>query len=65
MLLPTGEVERRLIRTGDFGMPGRQEVLSGVAAGDRVLLSGGTNKASDKATGKATEASDQSDGDSR
>ncbi len=36
--LPSGEIERRLVRTGDLGMPGRQEVLSGVQAGDTVLL---------------------------
>jgi len=61
VLLPTGEVERRLIRTGEFGMPGRQEVLSGLAAGDRVLLSGGESKA----PGKASGASDRGDGESR
>jgi RND family efflux transporter MFP subunit len=38
VLLPNDHVERRLIRTGELGMPGRQEVLSGVEAGDRVLL---------------------------
>jgi RND family efflux transporter MFP subunit len=39
VLLPDGQVERRLIRTGELGMPGRQEVLSGLEAGERVLLS--------------------------
>lgn len=38
VLLSSGEVERRLIRTGELGIPGRQEVLSGVAAGEKVLL---------------------------
>jgi len=38
VLLPDGQVERRLIRTGELGMPGRQEVLSGVEAGEQVLL---------------------------
>jgi len=38
VLLSDGQVERRLIRTGELGMPGRQEVLSGVEAGDVVLL---------------------------
>jgi membrane fusion protein, multidrug efflux system len=45
VLLESGAVERRLIRTGEFGVPGRQEVLSGVTAGDRVLLSVGTREA--------------------
>lgn len=31
-------LERRLIKTGRLGMPGRVEVLSGVTAGDRVVL---------------------------
>lgn len=30
--------ERRLIRTGQFGIPGRVEVLSGLSAGERVIL---------------------------
>ena len=34
----TGELERRLIKTGALGMPGRTEVLSGVNAGERVAL---------------------------
>lgn len=34
----TGESERRLIKTGALGMPGRTEVLSGVNAGERVAL---------------------------
>ena len=33
-----GTIERRLIKTGQIGMPGRQEVLSGLAAGERVIL---------------------------
>ncbi len=33
-----GTVERRMIRTGRLGMPGRVEVLSGVSAGERVVL---------------------------
>lgn len=31
-------LHRRLIKTGKLGMPGRVEVLSGVEAGDRVVL---------------------------
>ena len=33
-----GQVERRFIKTGRLGMPGRIEVLSGLKAGERVLL---------------------------
>jgi RND family efflux transporter MFP subunit len=44
VLLPDGQVERRLIRTGELGMPGRQEVLSGVEAGDVVLLGQRVNR---------------------
>lgn len=33
-----GRLERRFIQTGRLGMPGRIEVLSGVKAGERVLL---------------------------
>ncbi|MFG0265735.1 MAG: efflux RND transporter periplasmic adaptor subunit [Rhodopirellula sp. JB055] len=36
--LPDGVVERRLIQSGNLGMPGRKEVLSGVDVGERVLL---------------------------
>jgi RND family efflux transporter MFP subunit len=35
--LPNGLVERRLVRTGSLGMPGRVEVLSGVQSGELVL----------------------------
>lgn len=33
-----GAVERRLVKTGRLGMPGRQEVLSGLEPGDKVVL---------------------------
>lgn len=33
-----GELERRMIRTGLVGIPGRIEVLSGLSAGERVVL---------------------------
>jgi multidrug efflux pump subunit AcrA (membrane-fusion protein) len=33
-----GIVERRFVKTGRLGMPGRIEVLSGVQAGERVIL---------------------------
>ena len=38
VVLPDGVLERRLIKTGSLGMPGRQEVLSGVDVGERVVL---------------------------
>lgn len=40
VVLPDGTLERRLVKIGQLGMPGRQEVLSGVEAGDRVILHG-------------------------
>ena len=33
-----GQIERRFIKTGRLGMPGRIEVLSGLKAGERVVL---------------------------
>jgi RND family efflux transporter MFP subunit len=38
VVLSDGILERRLIKTGHLGIPGRQEVLSGVDAGERVVL---------------------------
>jgi len=38
VLRPDGRLERRFIQTGRVGMPGRIEVLSGVKAGERVVL---------------------------
>lgn len=38
VVLDDGTIERRLIKTGQIGMPGRQEVLSGLEAGERVIL---------------------------
>ena len=38
VVLPGNVVERRFIKTGRLGMPGRVEVLSGLHAGERVLL---------------------------
>jgi len=35
---PDGAKEKRFIKTGRLGMPGRVEVLSGLEAGERVLL---------------------------
>lgn len=35
---PDGTLERRYIKTGQVGIPGRQEVLSGLQAGDKVIL---------------------------
>jgi RND family efflux transporter MFP subunit len=33
-----GQIEKRFIKTGRLGMPGRIEVLSGLKAGERVVL---------------------------
>lgn len=38
VLTEDGQMERRFVKTGQLGMPGRIEVLSGVSAGERVLL---------------------------
>jgi RND family efflux transporter MFP subunit len=38
VVLPSGVVERRLVKSGSLGMPGRQEVLSGVDVGEQVVL---------------------------
>lgn len=38
VVLPDGTIERRLVKIGQLGMPGRREVLSGVEAGQRVLI---------------------------
>jgi RND family efflux transporter MFP subunit len=38
VVLPGNVVERRFIKTGRLGMPGRVEVLSGLQAGERVIL---------------------------
>ncbi len=32
------DIEKRFIKTGRLGMPGRIEVLSGLKAGERVVL---------------------------
>ncbi|WP_404308715.1 efflux RND transporter periplasmic adaptor subunit [Neorhodopirellula lusitana] len=40
VVLPDGNIERRLVKIGQLGIPGRQEVLSGVEAGERVLIHG-------------------------
>lgn len=38
VVLEGGMLERRFIKTGRLGMPGRVEVLSGLRAGERVVL---------------------------
>lgn len=38
VVLPDNTIQRRLIKTGRLGMPGRIEVLSGVAVGDKVVI---------------------------
>lgn len=40
--LGDGTIERRLVTIGQLGMPGRREVLSGVEAGERVVLHDGS-----------------------
>jgi RND family efflux transporter MFP subunit len=41
VVLPDGTLQRRMIKTGRLGMPGRIEVLSGLQAGETVVLQGG------------------------
>lgn len=41
VVLPDGVIERRLIKSGNLGMPGSQEVLSGVDVGETVVLHSG------------------------
>ncbi len=50
VLLPNGQIERRLVRVGTLGMPGRVEVLSGVQVGETVILQPTSNKPSDLST---------------
>jgi RND family efflux transporter MFP subunit len=38
VVLPDETIERRFIKTGRLGMPGRVEVLSGLQPGERVIL---------------------------
>ena len=38
VVMADGTLQRRLIKTGRLGMPGRVEVLSGLTAGERVVL---------------------------
>lgn len=38
VVLPDGNLERRLIKSGRLGFPGRMEVLSGLQAGERVIV---------------------------
>ena len=38
VVTPEGKPEKRFIKTGRVGMPGRIEVLSGLEPGERVLL---------------------------
>ncbi|MAT72157.1 MAG: efflux transporter periplasmic adaptor subunit [Planctomycetaceae bacterium] len=40
-----GELEKRFVKTGRLGMPGRIEVLSGLKAGERVVLDPNANLA--------------------
>ncbi len=54
VVLPSNVVERRMIKTGRLGMPGRVEVLSGVRAGDNVIL---------RATSSASPSINRSEGE--
>ncbi|WP_197995036.1 efflux RND transporter periplasmic adaptor subunit [Gimesia panareensis] len=45
---PDGTLERRYIKTGQVGLPGRQEVLSGLQAGDQVILRKKSSPAEEK-----------------
>lgn len=38
IVMEDGTLQRRLVKTGRLGMPGRCEVLSGVAAGEQVVV---------------------------
>lgn len=38
VVLPDDSLEKRFVKTGRLGMPGRIEVLSGLEAGERVIL---------------------------
>ncbi len=44
VVLEDDSLQRRLIKTGRLGMPGRIEVLSGLEAGEKVVLETDTNR---------------------
>ncbi len=50
VVLPSNVVERRMIKTGRLGMPGRVEVLSGVRAGENIILRGRSLRSKSPAT---------------
>jgi RND family efflux transporter MFP subunit len=59
VVLPDKTIERRLIKSGQLGMPGHQEVLSGLEAGDQVILYGnGDQPASSAHSPTSSSASD-------
>jgi hypothetical protein len=43
-----GSIQRRLIKSGNLGVPGRQEVLSGVDVGEQVILHYSQSKREEK-----------------
>jgi RND family efflux transporter MFP subunit len=53
VVAPDGSLEKRYIKTGRIGMPGRIEVLSGLKAGERVVLApaAGTDEEEEGARG--------------
>ena len=57
VVMEDGIIERRLIKTGQLGTPGHQEVLSGLEAGERVVL-----QTTSTAARHDTAAGTQSDG---
>ncbi|MCA9139047.1 MAG: efflux RND transporter periplasmic adaptor subunit [Planctomycetales bacterium] len=59
VVLADGKIERRLVKIGQLGMPGRQEVLSGLEAGDRVVLHSESTSGTQSGTQTGTEANDE------
>lgn len=57
-----GIIERRMVKTGQIGMPGRQEVLSGIAAGERVVLQPNTGSSQDSKQDAGQDDSHQAGG---
>ncbi len=51
VILPDDTLERRLIKTGRLGIPGRVEVLSGLRAGERIVLRPTGDASGDAAAG--------------
>ncbi len=58
VVLRDGHVERRYIKTGRLGMPGRIEVLSGLKAGERVILHKTANPQKASSNGGGNDSTD-------